>query len=205
LHLEETWLLIFDNAESPAALSDFWPRSSNGAIILTTQDTRWLSQEYIIHGTKLDSLIKDEGIELVKGLFERKQRTITMDEAVTIFEETGGLPLAMRQIASYILAEGLSVAQFLENYQSHRSSRTIDAWEESTTPWYSYTLATFLNVTFARLTPREICMLAIISFLDVDKIQEDLFCHEGLLTEDEDALFWDPLQFVNIFCNNHPS
>ncbi len=108
------------------------------------------------------------------SLFKRRDRVISHPEALAVFREAGGLPLAMRQFASFILSEELSVAQFLQIYRIHRSSKTVDAWEDSITPWYSHTLATFLDVAFAKLTPGAFSILAIISFLDEDRIHESL-------------------------------
>jgi len=175
---DDTWLLVFDNAESPVAMTDFWPRSSKGAVLLTTQDSSWLSQEYVTQGFRLDALATEEAVDLVTSLFERKSRKISPEDALAISKETGGLPLAIRQITSYILAERLSTEKFLQIYRDRRGARSVDAWDESTTPWYSHTLATFLDVAFAKLSPRAILILAIVSFLDADKIQESLLCDE---------------------------
>ncbi|RYP20212.1 hypothetical protein DL765_002886 [Monosporascus sp. GIB2] len=186
---DEDWLLIFDNAESPSEIADYWPRSSHGAILLTTQDASWLSQEYITHGLRLDSLSEEDGVSLIESLFSRKHRDISGDDAVNIFKETGGLPLAIRQIASYILAEDITPTQFFDHYQKRRGSKTLDAWEESITPWYSHTLATFLDVAFSKLTPRAILILGIISFLDVDKIQEKVLRDDVSSDEDREPMF----------------
>ncbi|KAK0744936.1 P-loop containing nucleoside triphosphate hydrolase protein [Apiosordaria backusii] len=192
----DTWLLVFDNVESPADMVDFWPGSGKGAVILTTQDTSWLSQEYITQGFRLDTMDTNEAVDLVVSLFERKSRKISDKDALDIAKETGGLPLAIRQITSYILAEGLTTEKFFKIYHSHRGSKSIDAWNESTTPWYSHTLATFLDVAFAKLGPRAVLILSIISFLDVDKIQQDLLCDWAEIPDDlgEKTVFDGPLE-----------
>ncbi|KAK0641783.1 P-loop containing nucleoside triphosphate hydrolase protein [Cercophora newfieldiana] len=184
----ETWLLVLDNVESPADIRDFWPSFGNGSVLVTTQDSSWLSQEYISKGFRLDTLMLDEAVDLVTKLFERNSRKILPDDALTLAKETGGLPLAIRQIASYMLAESLTTEKFLKLYHNHRSSKRVDEWDESTTPWYSHTLATFLNVAFAKLSPGALLILSVISFLDVDEIQEDLFWDwDGSIEHDAEA------------------
>lgn len=164
-------------------MRDFWPSSAKGAVLLTTQDSSWLSQEYITQGCRLDTLSTNEAVDLVTSLFERKSRNIPLKDALAISAETGGLPLAIRQVTSYILAESLSTEKFLQIYRDRRGSRSVDAWEESTTPWYSHTLATFLDVAFSKLSQRAVLVLAVISFLDADQIRESLLCDE---TEGDD-------------------
>ncbi|KAI1378291.1 hypothetical protein F4677DRAFT_443506 [Hypoxylon crocopeplum] len=193
----ENWLLIFDNAESPNQMSQFWPKSGNGAILVTTQDASWLSQEYITQSYRLGSLNESEGVDLVRGFFERNNHGISDIEAKGIVGETGGLPLAIRQISSYILAENMDTTRFLEGYRAHQSSKAVDAWEISATPWSCHTLATFLNFAFEKLTTRAISILGIMSLLDADKIQERLFRDEGQLDEGEATFFGDPLDFDN--------
>ncbi|KAJ2902096.1 hypothetical protein MKZ38_001005 [Zalerion maritima] len=182
----ERWLLIFDNAERLRDMADFWPQSRNGAVLLTTQDARWLSQEQITLGLQLDSLTRTDGVDLVGRLFKHRDQSITEADAVRIVDEAGGLPLAIRQIASYILAEDMNTTLFFRNYHDHRHSKTVDAWEESATPWYSYTLATFLDVAFGKLSARGVSTLGIICFLDADKIQERFLCHGSSIEEEKE-------------------
>ncbi|KAK4244754.1 P-loop containing nucleoside triphosphate hydrolase protein [Corynascus novoguineensis] len=184
---DDTWLLIFDNVESPSDMEEFWPISGKGAVLLTTQDSSWLSQEYITQGCRLDVLDADEAVKLVTSLFERKSRKISVEDARDISEETGGLPLAIRQITSYILAESLNTEKFLQIYRDRRRSKSVDAWDESATPWYSHTLATFLDFAFGKLSSRANLILAVISFLDADQIRDSLLCDETEGGDEDDA------------------
>lgn len=160
-------------------MRQFWPESGNGAILVTTQDTSWLSQEYLTQSFRLDFLDHREGVDLVKNIFEHKERRISSVEASSIYVETGGLPLAIRHISSYIIAENLDVTEFLQTYNTDQNSKVIDASKISITPWYSHTLATFLDVALEKLSTRAISILGIISFFDVDKIDRNLLRHDG--------------------------
>ena len=112
----ENWLLVFGNIMSPSDITDLWPHSGNGAVLLTTQDTSWLSQEYISHGIRLEPFTSAEGINLVTSLYERNNRKIPERDAVCLVEETGGLPLAICQICSFVLAEDWGLNDFLHSY-----------------------------------------------------------------------------------------
>ena len=182
-------------------MSQFWPTSNKGSVLLTTQDSRWLAQEYVSHGIGLKSLGQEEGVDLVNRLFERKRRTISTNDAITIFEKTGGLPLAMRQIASYMVAESLEPVDFWKSYRDRRRSEVVNAWNESSTPWYSHTLATFLDVAFAKLTGRAISILIILSVLDGKKIQEKLLYQAELPdgSETNEVMFPEQLEYVSCF------
>ncbi|KAI4869534.1 P-loop containing nucleoside triphosphate hydrolase protein [Hypoxylon rubiginosum] len=193
----ENWLLIFDNAGPPSDMDQFWPQSTNGSILVTTQDTSWLSQEYLTQSFQLDPLIHREGADLVKHIFERKNRAISDFEASSIHVETGGLPLAIRQISWYIIAENIDITEFLRNYRAHKSSKVVDAWGISTTPWYSHTLATFLDVAFEKLTSRAISILGIISLFDVDGIEGDLLRHDSQQSDGEFAILGDAPEYVS--------
>ncbi|KAF2105691.1 P-loop containing nucleoside triphosphate hydrolase protein [Lophiotrema nucula] len=168
-------LLIFDNAENVTELSEFWPYSSKCCIILTSQNSSWLLKENVSYGIALKSLTTAESFELLKKTTEKQGRSIDYEAGAAIVKETGGLPLAIRHIGSYICAMGTNVAEFLADYQNESEASAIDAWSESAPSWYSHTLSTFLNYAFERLTPDAISLLTVIIFLDSEAIDETIF------------------------------
>ncbi|KAK4237960.1 P-loop containing nucleoside triphosphate hydrolase protein [Achaetomium macrosporum] len=170
----DTWLLIFDNAEEPGSLEAFWPPSANGSVLLTTQDTSWIGQEIIGHGMSLRSFGTDDGVKLLQGIFSRWKRSISRGIAQRIVHETGGLPLALRQIGSYICTIGSDPEDFLARYSEAQGSTLIDQWSESTQPSYPRTLATFLDFSFNKLTQQALSVLAVFCFLDVDNVWVDV-------------------------------
>ncbi|KAL7959090.1 hypothetical protein V8C34DRAFT_280884 [Trichoderma compactum] len=184
LKTDQKWLLILDNAESPSEVS-FWPQTNNGSIILTTQDSNWLLQEYTTLHIKLEPLFLDEAKGLVTEIFDKHQRPISQSEAREIFEITRGLPLAIRQITSYIIAENLNIEEFLKDYIAQKNAKVIHEWKHSATSFYSFTLATFLNISFAKLQDRALLILRILCILDVDKIQESVLYLEGEAVDNE--------------------
>lgn len=167
--------MIFDNAEDPRSLEAFWPPSRNGSVLLTSQDTSWVGQETINHGISIRSLDIDDGVKLLQGIFSRWKRTISREAAERIVYETGGLPLALRQIGSYICTIGTDPEDFVARYSEVQSSSTwVDQWSESTQPSYSRTLATFLDFSFSKLGQRALSALGVFCFLDVDNVWADV-------------------------------
>ena len=57
------------------------------------------------------------------------------------------------------------------------------------------TLATFLDVTFAELSPRAIALMGLICFLDTDKVQEAVLYGEDELNDNK-GIFQGPLEYV---------
>ncbi|AEO54516.1 hypothetical protein MYCTH_2297165 [Thermothelomyces thermophilus ATCC 42464] len=170
----DKWLLIFDNAEEPQSLEGFWPPSSNGSILLTSQDTSWIGQDTINHGINLGSLDADDGVKLLRGIFSRWKRTISREAAERIVHETGGLPLAIRQIGSYICSIGTEPEEFISRYSEVQSSTGVEHWSEGTQLSYSRTLATFLDFSFGKLGRQALTALGVFCFLDVDNVWAEI-------------------------------
>jgi hypothetical protein len=192
--LEDNWLLIYDNAESTASLADLWPPSDRGSILITSQDSTWLIQEHVGFRIHLQSFDLQEGTAMLENILDKQGQTISNDIASAIVAETSGLPLAIRQIGSYICATESDPAEFLKSYQGHSSSLRIDEWNENTPPWYSHTLATSLNFAFGNLNEDATFLISLISFLDPDKIQEELFTR--LSGQDNMPLFGTITQYA---------
>jgi tetratricopeptide (TPR) repeat protein len=166
------WLLVFDNAESPLGLKDLWPDSTNGHIIITTQDKQWSSPEYTTRFIPIKMLTEEEAIEMLIRHFKVHDRTVSKSDAISLGRASKGLPLALYQFASYIIEQEMEVSEFLEDYQNNSSSLRVDRWKNPSALQYQHTLGTFLNVAFKKLSTDSIKIMAVISLLDGDVISE---------------------------------
>jgi len=176
--LDDDWLLVYDNAENAASLADLWPPSSRGSILITSQDSSWLYQEHISFHILLESFDQQDSKAMLRSILSKQGQELSEEVATALVVETGGLPLAIRHIASYIRATESDPMEFLQTYHEDRSSSsTVDEWDENIPPWYRHTLATFLNFAFRQLNDQSIFLLIIVSFLDPDCIQEEFFTH----------------------------
>ncbi|KAF2195031.1 hypothetical protein K469DRAFT_756928, partial [Zopfia rhizophila CBS 207.26] len=176
----DDWLLIFDNVDSINDISDFWPRSLDGCIMLTSQNSNWRYKENVDRTILLKSLTSKESIGMLEKIMAKQGKIISSEAAAALVKETGGLPLAIRHIGSYICAMGTDPVQFLQAYQDENEASAIDAWDESIPSWYSHTLSTFLNYAFEKLTDDAIALLSTVCFLDPETIGEDVFTQEDI-------------------------
>lgn len=157
-------------------LKEYWPPGNQGSIIVTSQDKKWRVSPIIHHSMELLSLEEREGIEVITTYLMRHEVTITREESIEIFAESGGLPLALHQMISFLVAEDLSATDFLRRF---RNSRAVDNSEWLTT---SPNLATFLSLALTKLQPKAQQLLCHISILDCNSIPE--FLLDGSETDD---------------------
>ena len=126
------WLAVFDNFDQPRGIkniTDYYPRSSDGAIIFTSRNSecRRLGKTLQISG-----MAEYEGVEL---LLHRAQVSTTyenVESARPIVQKLGCLPLAIDQAGAYISARRISLSVFNEHYESRKEKvlrHTPDLWD----------------------------------------------------------------------------
>jgi hypothetical protein len=142
--------------------------------LLTSQDSDWVAQETINLPISLRSLDTDDGVKLLDGIFSRWKRIISREAAERIVYETGGLPLALRQIGSYICTIGTDPEDFVDRYSNVQGSNWVDQWSGSTQPSYPRTLATFLDFSLSKLHQQALSALGVFCFLDVDNVWAEI-------------------------------
>ena len=118
---EQTWLLILDNADELELLHGFLP-NGRGHCLLTTrpQDVHALAT---VEPVKIMEP-PDGALLLLRraGRLRPDQPLDTADandrdQATTLAEELGGLPLALDQSGAFVAATGVSLAEYLDLYR----------------------------------------------------------------------------------------
>jgi len=99
------WLAIFDNAEDPALLAPFLPRSG-GQVVVTTRSALWRE------ATPIDVLTPEEGIALINKLLQRADPL-----SGSLGQALGYLPLGLVQACAYIRNQQIPLATYLEQLQ----------------------------------------------------------------------------------------
>ncbi|KAM0806780.1 putative Tetratricopeptide repeat domain-containing protein [Seiridium cardinale] len=169
---EATWLLIFDNADDPIILADYWPQGS-GLILVTSRDP--LSKSIFTRrssGLDLGPLAQQDSLTLFNHL------TAVVDEqsdeiARKIADALGGVPLAISQMAGIIRRQDLTLSEFLELYTDHEQHTSLyETKFDSSLVTYPHSLSTVW--AFGKLKTQARQLLELISFLDPDVIGEDL-------------------------------
>lgn len=170
--VEATWLVVFDNADDPYILTDYWP-SGAGSILITSRDP--LAKNLFStqpSGLDLEPFSDDEGSALLTKLTQAAGVEEDM-AAKHINERLGGLPLAISQMASVIQRQYLSLAEFLEIYEDRSEHAQLHGMKfDLSTKNYPHSMSTVW--AFEKLSPSAKSLLNLIAFLDPDGIQEQL-------------------------------
>ena len=126
---EARWLLIFDNADTPEVLQDYWPLSQAGSILVTSRDPLSKTSPSIAgKSIDLSPLTAEEGAKLLQRLSHSPRE----DEAsLEIAVKLDGLPLAISQMAAIIRYQYLSLADFIERYDDDASRKHLHAFEHA--------------------------------------------------------------------------
>ena len=165
-----SWLIIFDNADDPELLSDYWPEGP-GSVLITSRDPlvkRLFSTR--ASGIDVEPMNEVDGGTLLLKLTEMDGSEETARE---ISRSLAGLPLAIAQMASIIRRQELSLEECLETYKDvgeraslYRTNLNIGAHP------YRFSIASVWD--FEKLSHSAKVLLEIITFLDPDIIQVDI-------------------------------
>lgn len=170
---EATWLLIFDNADDPMILADYWPQGS-GSILITSRDP--LSKSMFTRrpsGLDLGPLTQQDSISLFNHLTTSVESEPGDDTAQKISDALGGVPLAISQMAGIIRRHDLTLSEFFELYTDYNEHAGLyETKFDTNLVKYGHSLATVW--AFEKLKPQARQLLELITFLDPDGIGEDL-------------------------------
>ena len=108
------WLLVFDNAPDPAAVSEFLPGTGEGHVLVTSRDSAW---QGIADPVPVDLLSLESAI----GLLLRRSGDSDEESAARLAETLGRLPLALEQAAAYAGGQRLPLARYLELLAGRRA------------------------------------------------------------------------------------
>ena len=118
LEAQQYWLLVYDNAQSWAAIVDFLPHTHDSRtrhILVTSRHQHW---PLTSHKLEVDEMELWESVELVKscaGLTEGDHSQNV--DICTLADRLGRLPLALSQAAAYIARQAVSVRTYLDAYE----------------------------------------------------------------------------------------
>ncbi len=157
----ERWLLVFDNAEDPAALSRFLP-GGPGHVVITSRNPDWTGFGAAVAVTEFT---RAESVQLLCS------RLPDLDEsdAGRVAEAVGDLPLAVDQAAGLLSATGLTV----EAYLTLLDERTEQVLAHNGAGGYPVSLAASWAVAFDRLAdddPAALQLLTLVAWLGPEPV-----------------------------------
>lgn len=174
---QASWLIIFDNADSPEELEDFWPLDGPGCVLFTSRDPMAKRFNYLaLNGIDLKPFDVDEGSRFFSKL------TMKEGDSSDVVRILGGLPLAMTQMAGIIVRRDLTFEEFARTYNEEESREELMQLrldQRRSRSGYEHTLA---SVWALESLKHGRALLEVLSFLDPDRIQE------GILTSHPDVV-----------------
>lgn len=122
------WILILDNADDvdllfgSSRLADCFPRSLNGAILLTTRNKQVASkfattQEHILH---VQAFKNRESVYLLRAKIGDQFRE---DDYVRLANALDHVPLALVQAAAFIGEQEISISKYLSHYNKSDNAK----------------------------------------------------------------------------------
>lgn len=164
------WLLIFDNADEPDLLYEFWPSSGPGCMLVTSRNPL-IRQPSVagLSGIDLPTMQKDDAGRFLQKVSRRETEAESLQKCSSIAEMLGGLPLAIMQMGNIIRTKVLSLSEFVEYYE-HDTRK----FQESPVAGLSarQTIASVWSIE--SLPPGAVALLRVLSMLDADAIPEEI-------------------------------
>jgi len=140
----ERWLLVFDNADNPLEVKEFFPGGSFGHVIVTTRNPAWST---VAEPLEIDVFSRNESLDLLR----RRVPGLSAKDATEVAEMLGDLPLAIEQAGAWLAETGMSAAEYVNQLKSH----VVLQLDQSQPPSdYPNTVAATFRLSFARLRER---------------------------------------------------
>lgn len=159
---ERPWLLIFDNAEKPKEVSEFFP-AAGARVLITTRRTNWHQLATTVRLNTLDELEACRLLLATSGLKDNRG-------AIRLAKALGHLPLALYHAGAYVKDAGLTFGDYIARLDK-LIGKGADEDDDSASVAATFTLA------IERATdkfPDALKLLSFLSMLGADHIPRDL-------------------------------
>jgi Tetratricopeptide repeat len=188
LRERDRWLLIFDNAEDPAALGRYLP-GGDGYVLITSRNPGW---QELATPVSVDVFERTESIALLR----RRVPQLTKRETGRVAEALGDLPLALAQAGAYLADTAIGV----DDYLVLLAERTTELLAQGVSATYPVSLAASVQIALDRLaaqSPAALQLLSLAAYLAPEPIPLTLFTiHSALLPDPLATAATDPLAFT---------
>ena len=113
-----SWILVFDDADKPDIIYDFWPHGGQGSVVITSRDPMAASNLYFGEtGIKLDTMIEADAVDLVQRLLKPETSPGLDQILLEVARKLHCYPLALVHMAGVMRRLGYAPARFLQVYQ----------------------------------------------------------------------------------------
>jgi len=194
------WLLVFDNAEDPDSVLEYFPTAgSEGRVLVTSRDTRWASRA---RSLEVAVFTRPESMELL----QRRNESLSNDEADRLAEALGDLPLAIEQAATWRVETGMPADEYLELLETkigelmgdddEVSEPTGQAQSSARRPEQSVTAAWSVSLDrIGRRNPAALRLLQVCAFFAPERISRQMFtlARSTMIVPELDTALRDPI------------
>lgn len=187
----QRWLVIYDNAEDPAALAPYLVSGGSGCVLITSRNPAW---DDLAAPVAVDVFDRSESIELLC----RRVPELTPGDAGRIANALGDLPLALGQAAAYLADTGTPA----DDYLTMLDRRAAELLAHGGPPTYPASLTVSIQLVLDRLAAEAqgaIDLLMLAAQLAPEPIPLTLFtAHTDQLPGPLAAVVRDPLDFAEL-------
>jgi tetratricopeptide (TPR) repeat protein len=187
LRNRDRWLIIFDNAEQPAALVPYLP-GGRGHVIITSRNPDWRG---VASPLPVTTFIRAESVSLLR----HRLPEVTAEVADQLADALGDLPLAVDQAANLLADTGITP----EAYLTELTSRTTTVFAHGTNDPNRSVTASWA-VSFDHLAnddPAALALLTAVAWLAPEPVPLSLFTENpDLLPAPLSESAADPLAFA---------
>jgi hypothetical protein len=185
------WLLVFDNAEDPAALTPFLP-GGGGHVLITSRNPHW---DALAAPVEVGEFTRTESVTLIRS----RLPDLSDAEAGQVAQAVGDLPLAVDQAAALLLDTGWTIPAYLDLLE-HSAQRLLDRRDQAC--GYPLSVAASWQVAFDQLAdtdPAAVQLVTLAAWLAPEPIPLTVFTdHATLLPQPLASAAADPLAWAQI-------
>jgi len=135
----DRWLLIFDNADEPADVKEFFP-GGPGHVIVTSRNPTWSD---VAEPLEIEVFSRAESL----AYLQRRVPSLSEADATLVAHELGDLPLAIEQAGAWLSTTALPAAQYIAELQEQFAA-TMDLSRAAS---YPTSVAVTYRLSFERL------------------------------------------------------
>ncbi|GHG20418.1 MULTISPECIES: FxSxx-COOH system tetratricopeptide repeat protein [Amycolatopsis] len=184
------WLLVFDSAEDPAMVRQFFPVDGPGQILVTSRNPGWAA---IARPLEVAVFEREES----KNLLGLRREDLADADADLIAEKLGDLPLAIEQAAAWLAETGMPAQDYLDLFDV----KVTEILDTAAPNDYEVSVAAAWNVSFDELSSRSPAahqLLQVCAFFAPEPISRSLFTgvREVSIAPELDAALRDPMRLA---------
>ncbi|KAK3294489.1 P-loop containing nucleoside triphosphate hydrolase protein [Chaetomium fimeti] len=165
------WLIIFDDADNIDIVSEFWPSTTHGAILVTSRDPLAKTSDLAMEGIDLPPMTDSECALLLQKQVAETNDPDASRAALSLVTRLGNIPLAVSQIATQIRRKFMTIEEYLGRYGEGSLLGELNKVKAlPPKERYRFTVSTVWR--FEDFSPQAISLMRVMAFMDPDAVTE---------------------------------